>query len=132
MTDCRKKAWILAAAVAALAAIVLVLCLRSRTTVEPAAPDSYARMEDPVYRERMNEQVAARNGILKELFAARNRLQAAEEAGAPEEELAPLREALAACEKDFEDNRQQSMALVRQKLRQQEERNSQLQKQKGQ
>ena len=57
---------------------------------------------------------------------------AAEEAGAPEEELAPLREALAACEKDFEDNRQQSMALVRQKLRQQEERNSQLQKQKGQ
>ena len=133
MTDFKKKACILAVAlVVALVAVVLVLCLRSRTAEEPAALDSYARMDDPVYQKKLDVQVAERNGIMKELFAARKRLQAAEDAGAPEEELAPLRAALAACEKEFEDNRQKSMAIVRQQILLQEERNRQLQKQKGQ
>lgn len=133
MTDFKKKACILAVALAvALAAVVLVLCLRSRTAEEPAALDSYARMDDPVYQKKLDVQVAERNGIMKELFAARKRLQAAEDAGAPEEELAPLRAALVACEKEFEDNRQKSMAIVRQQILLQEERNRQLQKQKGQ
>ena len=73
-------------------------------------------MEDPEYRAALKGQEQERDQILGMLAERRRILKEAEDAGAGEEELARLKADVEAAIGEFEQNRQRSSAIVRQRI----------------
>lgn len=74
------------------------------------------RLADPQYRAQLKEQERVRDQILGTLAERRRLFKEAEDAGAGEEELARLKADIDAALEEFEQNRQQSMAIVRERI----------------
>jgi len=115
-TGDRQKALLALAATALLALAGGCTGGCSREEPQRAPQDSYARMEDPEYRAALKGQEQERDQILGTLAERRRILKEAEDAGAGEEELARLKADVEAAIGEFEQNRQRSSAIVRQRI----------------
>lgn len=121
MTSNKKTAILALVVLAVLIGLVAVLCTRLLSSDEPAQvkydDPVVARMHDEKYVAKLNDQLALRTEILRQLAAAKAKLDAAKAAGASEEELAKCQAEIDACVKNFEMNQRLSETIVRDQMR---------------
>lgn len=104
---------------------ILVGCGRNEapkpveSAVDPASPESY--MNDPVFRKQLAGQREARNGIMKKRCQIEEAIAAETARDAKSPKLKELQAALAACDAEFETNREATNEIVRRRLTQKKE-----------
>ena len=108
-----------------LAAVALVAslisgcgCDRREPVEEPVAETKpVSRMHDPVYLEQLKKQTDERTAIMKEITAARKRLEQAKEAG-DQAQVEAVTAEIGGMMKRFEENRLESQRIVGARIRQ--------------
>ena len=125
MKDSKKPKWLLpatiGAALAAIAALVVLVCLRGKSAAEqPADPydTQYARMHDPAYLKQLDDLRQEQKGVARMLGEAQAALEQAKEKGVDSEEFKAAQAKMAAAKDAFQKNRIKAQTLVRDRIMQ--------------